>query len=84
MERLGEMRKGRREMIDKCSIKRIDREKIDKRELRLQFEEEKDEHQHWLLLVVQLPQGTVLLLSSRLNSAVCRSIEVLVSCRAAW
>ena len=34
------------------------RERIDKRELSKQFEEEDKEHRHLPLLVVQLPQGT--------------------------
>ena len=34
------------------------------------FEEEDKEHRHLPLLVVQLPQGTAFLLSSRLDSAV--------------
>ena len=34
------------------------------------IEEEEEEHQHLPLLVVQIPQGTALLLSSRLDSAV--------------
>ena len=57
VERLGEMRKGRRERIK-------DREKRerDKRELRWQFEEEEEEHHHLPQLVVQLPQGTAVLL----------------------
>ena len=60
-----------------CQHSRVDREKRDKRKL---FEEEDKEHQHLPLLVVQLPQGTAFLLSSRLDSAVklCSS-EVLVS-----
>ena len=46
---------------EKGSRERIDNER-DKRELRRQFEEEEEEHQHLPLLVVQLPQGTVVLL----------------------
>ena len=34
------------------------------------FEEEDKEHRHLPLLVVQLPQGTAFLLSSRIDSAV--------------
>ena len=34
------------------------------------FEEEDKEHRHLSMLVVQLPQGTAFLLSSRLDSAV--------------
>ena len=50
----------------------------DKRELSLQFEEKDKEHRHLPLLVVQVPQGTTFLLSSRLDSAVKRcSSEVL-------
>ena len=60
VERLGEIRKGRRERIEKRSRERIDREK-DKRELRLQFEEEEEKHHH-LPLLVKLPQGTAVLL----------------------
>ena len=57
----------------------------DKKELSLQFEEEDKEHRHLPLLAVQLPQGTVFLLSSRLDSAVKRcSSEVLVSSGGAW
>ena len=37
---------------------------------RKKFEEEDKEHRHLPLLVVQLPQGTAFLLSSRLDSAV--------------
>ena len=59
-------------------------------------EEEDKEHRHLPLLVVQLPQGTALLLSSRLHSALkCCSSEaessislsevlLLVSSGAAW
>ena len=46
-----------------------DREKRDKRELSEQFEDEVKEHRHLPLLVVQLPQGTAFLLSSRLSKA---------------
>ena len=46
---------------------------------------EDKEHRHLPLLVVQLPQGTTFLLSSRLDSAVKRcSSEVLFSSGAAW
>ena len=55
VERLGEMRKGRRERIEKGSRERIEKER-DKRELRRQFEKE-EEHHHLPLLVVRLPQG---------------------------
>ena len=62
-----------------------DREKRDKREQSKQFEEEDKEHRHLPLLVVQLPQGTAFLLSSRPDSAVKRcSSEVLVSNGVAW
>ena len=54
LERLGEMRKGRSERIEKGSRERIEIERK---------EEEEEEHQHLPLLVVQLPQGTALLLS---------------------
>ena len=61
MERLGEIRKRRRERIEKGSRERIEiaREKKerDKGKLRSQFEEEEDHH-HLPVLVVQLPQGT--------------------------
>ena len=50
VERLGEMRKGRRERIEKGSR--------DKRELRWQFEKEEEKHHHLPMHVVQLPQGT--------------------------
>ena len=65
MERLGEMRRGRRERIEKGSRESIEierKEKETKRELRRQFEEEEEEHHHLPLLAVQLPQGTVVLL----------------------
>ena len=46
---------------------------------------EDKEHRHLPLLVVQLPQGTAFLLSSRLDSAVnCFSSEVFYSSGAAW
>ena len=48
-----------------------------------QFEEEDKEHRH--LPILELPRGTTLLLSSRLDSAVKRfSSEVLFSSGAAW
>ena len=86
VERLGELRKERSERIEKGSRERIEIERKEKRELRWQFEEE-EEHQHLPLLVVQIPQGTVLLLlSSRLDSALkrCSSEVLLVSSGAAW
>ena len=60
--------RGRRE-IEKGS-----RERIEKRQkgTELTLEEEDKEHQHLPMLVVQLPQGTAFLLSSRLDSAVKR------------
>ena len=71
--------RGRRERIEKGSRERIEIERGTE-----QFEEEDKEHQHLPLLVVQLPQGTVFLLSSPLDSAVKRcSSEVSVSSRAA-
>ena len=51
VERLGEMRKGRRERIEKGSRERIEVER-----------KEKEEHHHLPLLVVQLPQGTAVLI----------------------
>ena len=44
--------------IEKGSRERIEKEKR-QRELRRQFEEEDKEYHHLPLLVVQLPQGTV-------------------------
>ena len=48
--------RGRRERIEKGAVRKC--------------EEENKEHRHLPLLVVQLPQGTAFLLSSRLDSAV--------------
>ena len=66
VERLGEMRKRRRERIEKGSRERIEKERKERKEkaeLRRQFEEEEEEEYHHLpLLVVQLPQGTAVLL----------------------
>ena len=39
----------------------IEKRECDKREVRRQFEEEEEEHNHLPLLVVQLPQGTTVL-----------------------
>ena len=50
VERLEEMRKGRRERFEKGSRERIEVER-----------KEKEEHHHLPLLVVQLPQGTAVL-----------------------
>ena len=55
----------------------------------MKFEEEVEEHHHLPLLVVQLPQGTAVLLRryirSQLDSAVKRcSSELLVSSGVAW
>ena len=58
------MRKGRREREQREDRDREKRER-DKRELRWQFEEEEEEHHHLPLLVVQLPQGTAVLLRRR-------------------
>ena len=49
---------------------RREREGIEIQRKETEFEEEDKEHQHLPLLVVQLPQGTTFLLSSRLDSAV--------------
>ena len=50
-----------------------------------QREDRDRKHRHLPLLVVQLPQVTAFLLSSRLDSAVkCYNGEVLVSSGAAW
>ena len=74
--------RGRRERIEKGSRERIE---IEGKEIKGKFEEEDKEHRHFPLLVVQLPQGTAFLLSSRLKYGVKRrSSEVLVSSRAAW
>ena len=62
VERLGEMRKWRRE--------RIEIERWRQKGSEINFEEEEEEHQYLPLLVIQLPQGTAFLLSSRLDSAV--------------
>ena len=55
MERLGELRKGRRERIEKGSRERIgkDEKNIERkeRELRRQFEEEEEEHHTCLCLL---------------------------------
>ena len=59
--------RGRIERIEKGSRERIEIER--KETYRKQFEEEDKEHRHLPLLVVQLPQGTAFLLSSRLDSA---------------
>ena len=56
------MRKRRVERIEKGSREMIEKGERDKRELRRQFEEEEEEHHHLPLLVVQLPQGTAVLL----------------------
>ena len=56
---LGEMRKGRRERIEKGSKGQIEIERKEK-ETKGQFEEE--EHHHLPLLVIQNPQGTAVLL----------------------
>ena len=60
--------RGSRERIEKGSRERIE---IQRKEIKGNFEEDK-EHLHLPLLVVQLPQGTTFLLSSRLDSAVKR------------
>ena len=52
-----------------------DKKKTQK-ELNEQFEEEDKEQRHLPLLVVQLPQGTAFLLSSRLDSPVKRDVLV--------
>ena len=66
--------RGRGERIEKGSRARIEIERK-KTELTIL----RGEHRHLPLLVVQLPQGTAFLLSSRLDSAVKRcSSEVLV------
>ena len=73
---------GSRERIEKGSRERIE---IERKETKGNFEEEDKEHLHLPLLVVQLPQGTTFLLSSRLDSAVKRcSSEVLFSSGTAW
>ena len=56
-----EIYKGSRERIEKER-----KEKESKRELRRQFEEEEKEHHHLPMLVVQLPQGTAVLLRWRI------------------
>ena len=61
VERLGELRKGRRERIEKGSRERLEKRETNKRELRRQFEGEEEQH-HLPLLVVQFPQGTAVLL----------------------
>ena len=56
VERLGEMRKGRREMIEKGSRDRIERKKKEIKGVEMTFEEEaEEEHHHLPLLVFQLP-----------------------------
>ena len=51
----------RRERIEKGSRERIEKER-NQRELRRQFKEEEEDHHHLPLPVVQLPQGTTVLL----------------------
>ena len=55
VERLGEMRKGRRERIEKGSRERIEIERKRQKGNELRISRE---HRHLPLLVVQLPQGT--------------------------
>ena len=61
----GNEEREKREDLERDREQREDRDgekrERDKRELRWQFEEE-EEHHHLLLLVVQLPQGTAVLL----------------------
>ena len=84
-EARGNMEKEKREDWEREQREDRDREKRerDKMGLRWQFEEEEEEHHHFPLLVVQLPQGTLVLLLIHefpLDSAVkhCSS-EILVS-----
>ena len=51
------MREGGREMIEKGSRERIERNEKETK-VEMTIEEEEDEHHHLPLLVVQLPQGT--------------------------
>ena len=70
-QRIDQKRKGRRDRIAKGSRERIEIERKEtKGNLSQQFEEEDKEHRHLPLLVVQLPQDTEFLLSSRLDSVV--------------
>ena len=85
MERLGEMRKGRRVRIEKGSRERIKkgRKKNETEVVRRQFEEGEEDHYHFPLLDVQLPQGNAVLLGrhefpTRLYSIRCCSNEVLI------
>ena len=74
--------RGRRERIEKGSRERERKETKGNCVNNLKNDKE---HRHLPLLVVQLSQGTVFLLNSRLDSAVKRcSSEVLVSSGAAW
>ena len=57
--------------IDQKRMKAWWRERGLRKGVERKFEEEEDkEHRHLPLLVVQLPQGTAFLLSSRIDSAV--------------
>ena len=60
--------RGRKERIEKGSRERI--VEMRQKGTELTVKEEDKEHQHLPLLVVQLPQGTAFLLSSRLDYAV--------------
>ena len=56
--------------IDQKRMKAWWRERGLRKGVERKFEEEDKEHRHLPLLVVQLPQGTAFLLSSRIDSAV--------------
>ena len=74
--------RGSRERIEKVSREGIEKER---KETRVNNLKRRIRNRHLPLLVVQLPQGTTFLLSSRLDSAVKRcSSEVLFFSGAAW